>query len=106
MQEVFGKGKQFSCRGAKLFVLKNNVHYNRICFTFSRKFGNAVVRNHARRLGREAFRLMKPRLCGGHDLVFLVYPPLSKEQSGKSKTDSSERVRQLESLFIKAGLLK
>jgi len=49
---------------------------------------------------------MKPRLCGGFDLVFLVYPPLNKEQSGKSRTGYSERARQLESLFIKAGLLK
>ena len=87
-------------------MLKNNMPHNRICFTFSRKFGNAVVRNHARRLGREAFRLMKLSLYGGHDLILLVYPPPDKEQSGKSKTDYSERVRQLEFLFTKAGLLK
>jgi len=49
---------------------------------------------------------MKPSFCGGHDLIFLVYPPLDKEQSDKSKTDFSERVWQLESLFTKAGLLK
>jgi ribonuclease P protein component len=87
-------------------VLKNDMLYNRVCFTFSRKFGNAVVRNHARRLGREAFRLIKGRLTGGYDLVFLVYPPLDKEQSGKSKAAFSERTLQLESLFTKAGLLK
>jgi len=49
---------------------------------------------------------MKLRLCGGYDLVFLVYPPLDKEQSGKSKTTFSEKVLQLESIFTKAGLLK
>jgi len=49
---------------------------------------------------------MKPRLSGGHDLVFLVYPPQDKEQSGKSETTFSEKVLQLESLFSKAGLLK
>jgi len=87
-------------------VLENDKPYNRICFTFSRKFGNAVVRNHAKRLSREAFRLMKPRLLGSYDLVFLVYPPQDKEQSGKSKTTFSEKVLQLESLFSKAGLLK
>jgi len=106
IREVFGKGKQFYCRGAKLFVLKNDLPYNRICFTFSRKFGNAVVRNHAKRLGREAFRLMRGRLCGGYDLVFLVYPPQDKEQPGKSKITFSEKAHQLEFLFAKAGLLK
>jgi ribonuclease P protein component len=80
--------------------------YNRICFTFSRKFGNAVVRNHAKRLGREVFRLMKSRLAGGYDLVFLVYPQPDKKQPGKSKAAFSEKALQLESLFLKAGLLR
>jgi len=49
---------------------------------------------------------MKGRLCGGYDLIFLVYPPLVKEQSGESKTAFSEKALQLESLFSKAGLFK
>jgi ribonuclease P protein component len=106
IRQVFDKGKQYNCRGAKLFVLKNDLPYNRICFTFSRKFGNAVVRNHARRLGREVFRLMKGRIYCGFDLVFLVFPGQDKEETGKSKASFSEKVMQLESLFTKAGLLK
>jgi len=82
--------------------------HNRICFTFPRGFGNAVARNRARRLGREAFRLLNSRLsnnrllgsplCGGNDLILLVY----------QETDMalSDRLKQLESLFNKAGLLK
>ena len=98
IKEVFGKGKRYGCPGAKLFVLKNDLPHNRICFTFSRGFGNAVVRNRARRLGREAFRLMKPCLYGGYDLILLVYPESDMALSG--------RMGQLESLFYKAGLLK
>jgi ribonuclease P protein component len=82
----------------KLFVLKNNLPCSRICFTFSRGFGNAVARNRARRLSREAFRLMKRRLSGGYDLILLVYP--------ESERTFSERAGQLEFLFSKAGLLK
>jgi len=87
--------------------------YNRICFTFARvskKSGttsrekqvswNAVIRNRARRLGREAFRLMKDRLDVGFDLIFLVYPEADRT------TVLSGRTEQLESLFKKAGLLK
>jgi ribonuclease P protein component len=74
-----------------------------MCFTLSRGFGNAVVRNRAKRLGREAFRLMKPHLSVGHDLILLVYP-VSKELSATETL--SERIRKLESLFLKAGLLK
>jgi len=99
---VFGKGKRYGCKGAKLFVLKNELPYNRVCFTLSRGFGNAVSRNRAKRLGREAFRLLKPRLSGGYDLILLVYP----ESEGSFKTALCDRSGQIEALFYKAGLLK
>jgi len=71
---------------------------NRICFTFPRGFGNAVARNRARRLGREAFRLISGKLLSGNDLILLVYPETNVALSG--------RLKQFESLFNKAGLLK
>ncbi|MDR3020343.1 MAG: ribonuclease P protein component [Treponema sp.] len=117
IREVFGKGKRYGCQGAKLFVLKSNLPHNRICFTLgkiskgnsaskgnasrgnaSRGSRNAVARNRARRLAREAYRLMKPRLVGGYDLILLVYPETEMTLSG--------RASQLESLFRKAGLLR
>ncbi|MDR0322247.1 MAG: ribonuclease P protein component [Treponema sp.] len=109
IKEVFGKGKRYNCRGAKLFVLKNDLPYNRICFTFSKvskrdmSFWNAVSRNRARRLGREAFRLLKCRLSGGHDLILLVYP---ETEGDPKKISLCDRAEQLNFLFTKAGLLK
>ncbi|MDR0455380.1 MAG: ribonuclease P protein component [Treponema sp.] len=97
IREVFDKGKRTGCRGAKLFVLKNNLCRSRICFTFSRGFGTAVERNRARRLGREAYRHLKPRLRCGYDLILLVYPEDSQTFAG--------RMEQLEYLFTRAGLL-
>jgi len=112
IREVFGKGKQYSCLGAKLFVLKNDLPINRICFTFSKGkgFKSAVARNRARRLGREAFRLMKCRLKNGYDLILLVYPESGGGGGGTPPpvrgAALSDRERQLDSLFTKAGLLK
>jgi ribonuclease P protein component len=58
-----------------LFVLwsaPNALGYTRIGITASRKVGNAVARNRARRLLREAARLCYPHITGGWDLVLVA----------------------------------
>ncbi|MDR0561279.1 MAG: ribonuclease P protein component [Spirochaetaceae bacterium] len=95
IRDVFKKGRCAACSGAKLFVMKNDLPLNRIGFTFSRKFGNAVARNRARRLGREAYRRISSGLNPGHDMVLLVYP---------GKDTFQERLDQLILLCAKAGL--
>ncbi|MDR3275595.1 MAG: ribonuclease P protein component [Treponema sp.] len=80
IQRVFKCGKAASGAGAKLFVLENGLPHNRIAFSFARKFGNAVERNRARRLGREAYRHLRSSLKSGFDLVLLVYPGKGPEQ--------------------------
>jgi ribonuclease P protein component len=76
-------------------VLSNELGYNRIAFTFTRKYGNAVERNHSRRLSREAYRLLKNDFRKGYDLVLLVYP---------GRDAFSLRMEQLWLLFNRAGL--
>ncbi|GHU71402.1 hypothetical protein FACS189450_07380 [Spirochaetia bacterium] len=102
IRKVFSRGRAYSCPGAKLFVLKNGLAHNRIGFTLARKYGNAVERNRAKRLGREAYRHLRPRLQGGFDLVLLVYP--AKPQGEPVKIGMADRTGQLKSLFSKAGL--
>ncbi|MDR0403186.1 MAG: ribonuclease P protein component [Treponema sp.] len=101
---VFKKGRSVTCPGVKLFYLENGLSHNRIAFTFARKYGNAVERNRARRLGREAYRLLKKSAGNGYDLVLLAYPRTT-ENGGPKKLFLSLRMRQLEILFTKAGLL-
>jgi ribonuclease P protein component len=97
IREVFNQGRGVSCPGAKLFARRNTLPGNRIAFTFSRKFGNAVKRNRARRLGREAYRHLRPGLRTGYDLVLLIYP---------GADDFAARMAQLRGLFARQGLLK
>jgi ribonuclease P protein component len=83
--------------------------YNRICFSLFRGFGNAVSRNRAKRLGREAYRLIKNRLLRGYDLILLVSSDTVYQETGKNQLKTpvlSDRIWQLESLFLKAGLLE
>jgi ribonuclease P protein component len=100
---VFKKGRSVTCPGAKLFYFNNGLPHNRIAFTFARKYGNAVERNRARRLGKEAYRLLKRDVETGYDLVLLVYPQAA-EDGRPQKPCLSRRMRQLTSLFAKAGL--
>ena len=98
IQAVFKQGKSFSCKGAKLYWLKNQLDYNRICFTFSGGFGNAVKRNRSRRLSRESYRFIRSKLQTGYDLILLVYP--------ETQVSLNIRAKQLEFLFSKAGIKK
>ena len=95
IREVFGKRKGVSCIGAKLFMLQNGLAHNRIAFTFSRKFGTAVERNHSRRLSREVYRLLRNELKKGYDLVLLVNP---------GRDIFSVRMEQMRNLFSRSGL--
>ncbi|MDR2807729.1 MAG: ribonuclease P protein component [Spirochaetaceae bacterium] len=95
IRKVFNRGKMVRCYGAKLLFIKNTVSYNRIAFTFSRKFGKAVERNRARRLAREAYRHIKPLLACGYDMVLLVFP---------GNDSLAIRKEQLQSLCREAGL--
>jgi ribonuclease P protein component len=106
IRQVFKRGRFVSCFRAKLFIVRNQLPYNRIAFTLARKFGNAVERNRAKRLSREAYRLIRNSLEPGFDLVLLLYP-------GKNSFDDkafdnkafSNRMEQLKILFRKAALL-
>jgi ribonuclease P protein component len=96
IRAVFNRGKGVTCAGAKLFCLENGLSHNRIAFTFGRKFGNAVKRNRARRVSREAYRHIRRNIKSGYDLVLLVYP---------GRDAFITRFEQLKVLFFKAGLL-
>jgi len=54
------------------YVLKNRLGQTRVGITTSKKVGNAVTRSRARRVLREAYRGLCPRVEPGYDLVFVA----------------------------------
>ena len=55
-----------------MYVRKTRAGSCRIGITASKKIGNAVQRNRARRVIREAFRQIKLPLKSGFDIVFVA----------------------------------
>ena len=54
------------------YVMKNRSQNVRFGITAGKKIGKAVLRNRSRRIIREAFREVAPRIRPGYDLVFVA----------------------------------
>ena len=73
-----------------VFGCENDAPHSRLGLSVSRKVGSAVVRNRWKRLIREAFRIGRPRLPQGIDLV--VIPRRGAEPELARLSQSLERL--------------
>jgi len=71
-RRIYNRGKSFVSTGVVVYVVRNGVGYNRLGLTVSKKIGNAVKRNRAKRVMREAFRKLEFRLKNGYDIVLVA----------------------------------
>ena len=69
---AYEQGKRFGLPSFTAFVVANDLGTPRLGITASRKFGNAVERNRAKRLIRELFRHNKRNVDGGYDIILNV----------------------------------
>ena len=95
LDRVFKNGIRTSTNGSRLLVLENGFEGNRFAVCPVRKYGNAVARNRAKRVCREAYRELKLELDTGLDVVMVVYP---------GRDQMPERSAQLQELTVRAGI--
>ena len=115
-KRVYARGKSAVRPALVLYCLRNKkVKQARVGITASKKIGNAVKRNRARRLLRESIRALYPQLKPGYDFVLvsrgrtpfanyqivssqlksvLVALPKDKNNSAKTAENDSERTSE------------
>ena len=69
---IYRKGRSVGDKYIVLFYKKNNLSYKRTAFLASKKVGNSVQRNRARRLIRESYRFLEESIQDGYDLIVIA----------------------------------
>ena len=96
---MYNRGKSVGDRYLVLFYRKNNLPYNRTGFLASKKVGNSVQRNRARRLMKESYRHLEKSLPMGYDFIIIARNTISGKKC-------MEVERSLMSAFRRTGVIK
>lgn len=71
-QRLYRQGKSQVTPFFVVYSKRNRLKINRLGITATKKIGNAVERNRAKRVIREAYRLLEPKLPVGIDIVIVA----------------------------------
>lgn len=74
-RRAYNRRRRSSDRWITVFAHPNGLPHPRLGISASRRLGGAVVRNRWKRLLREAFRLSRPQLPAGVDLIVIPRSP-------------------------------
>ncbi len=69
---AYRRGKSVSDPCVVCYVMPNRLSVTRLGLTTSKKIGNAVARNRARRVLRAAYREIAPQILPGYDIVLVA----------------------------------
>ena len=91
---IYKKGKSVGDRYVVVFCLKNNLGYNRISYLASKKVGNSVRRNRARRLMRESIKLIG-NIPLSYDFIIIARNTINGRKCADVKKSIEAALRRL-----------
>ena len=94
---VYNRGKSVGSKFVVVLFNKNNLDYSRTAFVASKKVGNSVCRNRARRLMKAAYHNIQTKLASGYDIVFVA-------RAGIAETNEVEVEKSIFGAVKAAGL--
>jgi ribonuclease P protein component len=100
---VYSKGKSKGSRFLVLLYRKNGLGYTRIAFVASKKVGNSVQRNRARRLMRESYRLLGADVVEGYDIIFVARSMINGHKCQEVRRCMYGTLRSSDLLVTKSG---
>ena len=98
-RRLYQRGASAAGASMVIYCRKNRLGHNRLGLTASVKLGGAVVRNRCRRRLREVYRLEKPQLKTGYDIILVA-------RSRTATAPWPELQKQFRRLCRKADLMK
>ena len=98
-RRIYRKGKSAVSPQLVIYCQRNRRGLSRLGVSVSTKLGGAVVRNRVRRRIREIYRLNKPKMVPGYDIIVVA-----RVRAAHSRYDKLERA--LLSMAEKLELLK
>ena len=97
-QRAYQKGSKYWNRYFVIYVFHTHFDNLRLGITVSKKVGKSVQRNRVKRLIRESFRQLRPRIKVAYDIVVV-----GRTQACRLTCQEAEN--RLSSLFRKASIL-
>ncbi|MCR4668456.1 MAG: ribonuclease P protein component [Clostridia bacterium] len=92
---LYKKGRSVGDKYVVIFCRENGTPINRTAFLASKKVGNSVARNRARRLMKESVRLSRENIGNGFDLIFIARSTINGKKCGEVRRSIESGLRRL-----------